>query len=62
MQLSVYNKAMSLFFPVSVSVRYCIPQCVRLIAGGVRGRFGGVHDRLGTTHLPSVWDILLPLA
>ena len=29
----------------SVSARYCIPQCVRLIAGG-GGRLGGVHDRL----------------
>ena len=32
---------------VSVSARYCIPQCVRLIAGGGGGvRLGGVHDRL----------------
>ena len=30
---------------VSVSARYCIPQCVRLIAGGGGVRVGsGVHD------------------
>ena len=31
---------------LSVSARYCIPQCVRFIAGGGGGRLGGVHDRL----------------
>ena len=31
---------------LSVSARYCIPQCVRLIAGGGGGRLGRVHDRL----------------
>ena len=31
--------------PVSLSARYCIPQCVRLIASGGRVRVGsGVHD------------------
>ena len=47
--------------PVSVSARYCIPQCVRLIAGGGGGRLGGVHDRLhiyplcGIFYFPWAW-------
>ena len=33
------------YFSVSISARYCIPQCVRLIAGGGGVRVGsGVHD------------------
>ena len=47
---------------VSVSARYCIPQCVRLIAGGegVRVR-SGVHDSY-TFPVQTDGIFLLPLA
>ena len=49
---------------VSVSARYCIPQCVRLIAGGEGGRLGGVHDvsvvRPVLEYACPVWHTNLP--